>query len=161
MTSPRFHAVRLARLLAAVACLTITGSMRLDAAPKPATAPSTNEVVAAQSIFVIPTSPQEGRDPFYPRSTRIYAAQVVAVPTNQTTAVAAPVSLDLRLNGISGTAAQPLAIINNRTFGVGEQGEVITTTGRAHIRCLEIRKDTVIVQAPGETKILRLRPAMN
>jgi hypothetical protein len=157
MRIPRFDAVRKTSFLA-VTYLAVAALPRLDAAPKPAPAPATNEIVVARSIFVIPTARPEGCDPFYPRSNRVYTSgQAAPVATNQTTTVSTPVSVELHLNGISGTAAHPLAIINYRTFGIGEQGEVVTGTGRVHIRCLEIRKDTVIVQAPGETKVLHLR----
>jgi hypothetical protein len=156
MKFPRFDAVRKTSFLA-VTYLAIAALPRLNAAPKPAPAPATNEIVVARSIFVMPTARPEGCDPFYPRSNRPYTSGQVLVATNQNTTAAAPVSVELRLNGISGTATHQLAIINNRTFGVGEQGDVVTATGRAHIRVLEIRKETVIVQTPGETKILHMR----
>jgi hypothetical protein len=64
----------------------------------------------------------------------------------------------LHLNGISGTVDRRLAIINNQTFQTNEEGEVPTNPGRARIRCVEIRADSVLVQVGGEQRVLRLRP---
>lgn len=129
-----------------------------SAAPNPKPAAPTNEMVISPSVFVLPTSPQEGKDPFYPRSMRPYAAYRVA-HTNPVV-VAAPILVDLHLNGISGTVTRPLAIINNRTFSIGEQAEVPTSTGRVTVRCLEIRNDTVIIQSQGENRVLHLRSGL-
>ncbi len=104
-----------------------------------------------QSVFVMPSSPQEGKDPFFPRSTRPYAS---AIKTNQQ---ATPAVVDLHLKGFSGAPEHPLAIINNRTFESGEEGDVITTAGRARIRCVEIQSDAVIIQFNGQRRVLHLR----
>jgi hypothetical protein len=110
-----------------------------------------------QSAFVIPTNPQEGKDPFFPRSTRLFASVVVKTNLQTTTAVA---TVELHLNGISGTADHRLAIINNQTFETNEEGDVPTNLGRAHIRCLEIKADSVLIQVGGEQRILRLRSGL-
>jgi len=125
-------------------------------APPPATtnaAPVEPEV--PKSVFIIPSAPQQGKDPFYPNSVRLFAS-VVITPTNQP----AVVTVELQLKALSGTANHRLAIINNRTFETGEEGEVATATGHAHIRCLEIKEDTVAVLVGGEQRILRLRPGI-
>lgn len=70
---------------------------------------------------------------------------------------AAAVSVELKLNGISGTTDHRLAIINNRTFEANEEGPVSTTLGPVRIRCLEIKPDSVLIQVGGEQRILRLR----
>ena len=80
------------------------------------------------------------------------------VRTNLQPTVAVAVTVDLKLNGISGTAARRLAIINNRTFEANEEGVVSTTSGPVRIRCLEIKDDSVLVQVGGEQRVLRLRP---
>ena len=109
--------------------------------------------VIPQSVFVIPLTPQEGRDPFFPRSMRLF--NDVLVKTNlQPVAV---VSVELKLNGISGTADNRLAIINNRTFGIGEEGEVMSNVGRVRIICKDIKADSVRVLVSNEERILRLR----
>jgi hypothetical protein len=105
-----------------------------------------------QSIFVMPTAPREGKDPFFPRSTRPYTTRVIV--TNQT---AMPVIADLRLDGISGTPEHRLAIINYKTFDTGEDGDVNTNAGRMRIRCIEIGADSAIIQIGGERRVLHLR----
>lgn len=141
------------------AALSALALVNLDAAPKPATPPPTEELLIPQSIFVMPTSPQEGRDPFFPRSNRPYMSAAV-LHTNVAPVVGsapAPTPADLHLKGVSGTAARPLAIINNRTFAVGEQGDVPTPTGRLRIRVVEIRRDGhVVVQTSSDIVVLSL-----
>ena len=113
------------------------------------------KVEIPKSVFIIPTTPQEGKDPFFPRSTRLYAS--VVIKSNSLPAAAAAVIVDLKLNGISGTSDHRLAIINNRTFGPNEEGAVSTALGPVRIRCLEIKADSVLVQVGGEQRVLRLR----
>jgi hypothetical protein len=108
-----------------------------------------------KSVFIIPTTPQEGKDPFFPLSTRLFSVPVVVTTNVHSTA---PVIIDLKLNGISGTADHRLAIINNHTFGADEEGVVSTPSGRVSIRCLEIKPDSVRVLVNGQERILRLRP---
>src|SRR5208283_4535836 len=107
--------------------------------PNRAASASTNALPAQlqipKSVFIIPNTPQEGKDPFFPLSMRIFTPTVV-VSTNVNATVA--VTIELKLNGISGTADHRLAIINNRTFQAGEEGIVSTTSGRVPVRCLEI-----------------------
>jgi hypothetical protein len=109
-----------------------------------------------QSVFVTPRTPAEGRDPFFPASTRPYNAP--GGPDghpNQPAAHAAPV--ELRLNGISGMPGHLLAIVNNRTFGVGDEGDIVSGNSRVHIRCLAIGNDSVSVQVGSERRELRIR----
>src|SRR5579863_7684243 len=70
------------------------------------------------SAFVLPGNPQEGRDPFYPESSRPYLA--AATTTNAT-----PVET-LMIRGFSGTSENRTVIINNHSFGVGDEGDVLT-----------------------------------
>ena len=131
-------------------------------APSKALPAATNAAPAQpeipQSVFIIPTTPQEGKDPFFPRSMRLFASPVVK--TNLTPDVAVAIAADLRLNGISGTADHRLAIINNRTFESNEEAVVTSKSGpAARIRCLEIKTDSVVVQViGGERRVLSLRP---
>ena len=122
------------------------------AAPAPTNAlPAQLEI--PKSVFSIPATPQEGKDPFFPLSTRLYASAVVKTNGHST----APVTVDLKLNGISGTAARRLAIINNRTFEANEEGTVSTPSGPVPIRCLEIKDDSARVLVNGQERTLRLR----
>ena len=86
---------------------------------------------------------------------RLYSDVVVRTNLQPTTAV---VAVELKLNGISGTANHRLAIINNRTFEVGEEGEVVSSVGHVHIICKDIKTDSVRVLISGEERIVRLRP---
>lgn len=107
-----------------------------------------------QSVFVIPKKATEGKDPFFPGSTRVQNVNVEVKPKGPT-----PVVIELSLKGISGTAAEPLAIINTTTFTTGEENEVITEGGRMRVRCVEINitAGTVLVQVGGQRRELRLQ----
>ena len=110
-----------------------------------------------QSVFIIPTNPQEGKDPFFPRSMRLFNDVVVKTNLQSTAVAVAVIAVELKLNGISGTADHRLAIINNRTFEIGEEGEVISNGSRVHIICKDIKADSVRILVSGEERILRLR----
>jgi hypothetical protein len=91
------------------------------------------------SVFVLPSNPHEGRDPFYPESSRPYtsapaATNVVVIDT-------------LVIRGSSGTADNRIVIINNHSFGVGDEGDVSTPAGRVHLRCLAIKANSVVIEA--------------
>ncbi len=118
-------------------------------------APAAGQTEIPKSVFIIPATPQEGKDPFFPQSTRMRKAVVFTTTTTTKTPVAAAV--DLELKGISGTVGHRLAIINNRTFESGEEGDVNCTSGRVRIVCREIKADAVLVWVNGVERILRLR----
>lgn len=128
--------------------------------PKPAPAAPTPapEPIQTQAIFINPTSKKEGVDPFFPKSERPYLS---AHPIKQTTQ---PVSVtaDLRLGGISGSQDHRLAIINNKTFEIGEEGDVTSNSDKVRIRCLEIKSESVIVQfvSGGVRRELHLRKGL-
>jgi hypothetical protein len=105
-------------------------------------------VVPAHSTFVVPTNIHEGRDPFFPESTRPYEAAVAANKTVEITTLA--------VKGISGPPGHRLVIINNHTFGVGDEGDVLTSSGRVHIRCTEVRADGVTIEINGQRHELHL-----
>jgi hypothetical protein len=120
----------------------------------PATAVRTetasSEVEIPRSVFVIPATPEEGRDPFFPNSNRLSAG-------TRTTKLAAPVpaEVSLVLNGLSGTPEHRLAIINYQTFAEGDEAEVTTRSGRVRVRCVEIKGETVVVEVAGARRELR------
>ena len=93
-----------------------------------------------------------GKDPFYPGSARLQAK----VPVARTNQVAAVVP-EVKINGFSGNAARPLVIINNLTFGEGDEQMVTTAAGRAKVRCLAIRMEDQVV----EIEINGLRRVLN
>ena len=110
------------------------------------------------SVFVMPTTREEGKDPFFPRSARPYGPGPVKPSTTKEPPVM-PV-VELKLNGISGTVEHRLAIINGRTFDAGEEGEVRSGAARVRIRVVEIKADYVIVMAAGQEQVLRLRTGL-
>ena len=99
--------------------------------------------LAPRSIFLQPASPKEGRDPFFPSSQRPYTSAVV--PTTSTKDLSM-----LMLQGMSGSPTHRLVIINNVTFAVGDDAEVITSQGRIRIRCVQITGNAVMIEANGE-----------
>ncbi len=116
------------------------------------------EPVIAQSVFVMPSNPQEGRDPFFPRSMHPYASAALIRP-NQTNAPQAVIT-DVHLNGTSGGAGKPLAIINNKTFEIGEEGDIVCNGSHVRIRCLDIKADTAVIQIGAERRVLRMRAGL-
>jgi hypothetical protein len=123
---------------------------------KPApSAPAPADPIQTQAVFVNPRNPQEGRDPFFPRSTLPYTRYNPQVTTNR----AVSVSADLKLSGISGSSEHRLAIINNKTFEINEEGDVISGSDKVRIRCLEIKPESVIIQfvAGGLRREIHLR----
>lgn len=121
------------------------------ATPAAATPASTEAPALPLSTFAVPRKVTEGRDPFFPNSSRVYGESTA---TNRAPTVVA----DLVLKGISGTTEQPLAIINSTTFTAGESNEVILKNGRMRIQCVEINMSagTVLLQVGAERRELRL-----
>jgi hypothetical protein len=120
-------------------------SKRAEARPNPAP----QEVPVPKSVFVVPTQRGEGTDPFFPKSTGMPAP----TPKVSTTSVFS----ELVLKGFSGTTQQRLAIINNHTFAAGEETDLHIGSGRVHVRCLEVRTDSVVIEIDGERREMRLR----
>jgi hypothetical protein len=132
---------------AMAAGLSVALVMVLPAAAAPAAQPVAPEVVS-RSVFVIPANPKEGRDPFFPNSNRPYESAQASQPH-----VGDVTSLVLK--GISGPPDRRLAIINNRTFGVGDEQDLATPQGRIHIRCVEIKDSSVVIESAGQRHELK------
>jgi hypothetical protein len=146
---PRIHLIQ--SLLTASLALAAGMPLSLRAAPPAQTAKP--EPPPAVSTFAIPASTPEGRDPFFPDSTRVYAGN----PKNQKSQ--APVLTGLALKSIMGAPPHIFAIINNHTFAVGDDGDVITQSGvRLHISCTDInlQAGTVTVEGGGMREVLHL-----
>jgi hypothetical protein len=120
--------------------------MALPAAAAPAAQPVAPEVVS-RSVFITPANPREGRDPFFPDSNRPYENMQ---PTNQVHEPHIGDITALVLKGISGPSDHRLAIINNHTFGVGDEQDLTTPQGRIHIRLVEIKDNSVMIESAGE-----------
>lgn len=117
-------------------------------------APAASEPAApVRSLFQFPTGPQDGKDPFFPRSSRPWSSVNPSTKTGPT----APV-VELFLNGISGTDEKPLCVINNVTFGPSDDRDVFINGRRIRIRCIEINRaeGRVVVQIGSEQRVLRL-----
>lgn len=110
--------------------------------------------VIAKSEFTLPRKMTEGRDPFFPNSSRPYASEIVAKPMGDS---ALP-EHEFSLKGISGSAERPLAIINNTTFTTGEENDVIIKGKRVKIRCVEINMvaGTILFEYGGSRRQLKL-----
>jgi len=128
--------------VAALLLLPLAGS----AAPSKSTNAAPQDI---KSIFVMPNSPKDGRDPFFPNATSLYQSAASPVPT------ARPMPLEtLKLVGILGNS---LANINGVTFAVGETQEVKTSSGSISVRLLQIkaRDESVVIEANGLRRELR------
>jgi hypothetical protein len=148
------------RSLRSISTMLLAGTCLSAAATSPGgpvTAPAgTNAAPAAaaipQSVFVIPTSREEGRDPFFPKSDRVLGG---GEPVKGN-APAAPV-FTVVLNGLSGPEGHRLAMINGRTLAEGEDSDFATASGHTHVRCLAIHADSVLVEVAGERRELHFR----
>lgn len=146
---PRIH---IFRKLTTAALLVVSGAWSLPAAPAaPAAPPAKTEI--PRSFFIYPTSPAEGKDPFFPKSTRPYDNNPEKPATH------ASVS-DLAFQGVVPSGTSVVAIINNRTFAPGDEGEVKTKSGeRLTIHCVSIDAVavTVTIELNGATNVLHFQ----
>lgn len=103
---------------------------------------------SSQSTFVMPKSPAQGRDPFYPNATSLYQTEVAPTRVKPDTGLSS-----LKLNGILGS---DLAQINNVTLQVGETEEIKTPTGTVAVHLLEIHAaaETVVIEVSGQRRTL-------
>jgi hypothetical protein len=154
-TSTTFKAARrAARLCVAGTFLTMAAATAWAAPKKPASTPPTPqpvaEVVIPKSVFV--DRPDFGRDPFFPKSTR----RGQAAPTNP---VVQPVGNfdSLALKGISVNNEKRLAIINVKTFEVGEEGDVRVNGQPVRVKVTEIRERSAVITVNGVSKELFLK----
>jgi hypothetical protein len=114
------------------------------AAAAPVVAPNATPQ-SVRSVFILPANPKEGRDPFFPSSSRPYQSQMPVASS------AATDLSSLVMQGITGPPGHRLAIINNVTFGVGDDAMVRTPQGgRIQIHCLEINADSAVIEADGQ-----------
>jgi hypothetical protein len=133
----------------------------IDAAKTPAkpagsTRPSTaasEPVSIPQSVFTIPATLKEGRDPFFPNSKPEMPA-IVPKPGMDWDAAT------FVLNGIT-SPPRRTAMINGRTFEVGEEGEVRLPSGsKVLIKCVEIGNSTAAIMVGGQRRELKMREGL-
>src|SRR6185503_17563718 len=107
-----------------------------------------------RSEFSIPTNKHQGRDPFFPDCDCGTKAVTIVDPNLKVPAIS------LVYNGRSGTAEKPLAMINGKTFALGEgPQDVPTQSGAAKVpvRLVEIKEKSVVVEVSGKQQELFLR----
>jgi hypothetical protein len=145
------------KLAATLLLLVAAGLLSLPAAP-PAAPVAKPEI--PKSVFTVPANSNEGRDPFFPNSTRVYEQQEAKSHVNESPVTA------LQVKSIMGAAPRYFAIIGTKdysggahTFGVGEDGDVITRDGRRlTIRCTKITPSSVMVEVNGQPIPLAFSP---
>lgn len=124
-------------ILFAFLCL---GSARAQTPTAPKVDPAPGQNSAYISVFN--ANPGYGRDPFFPRSSRLHGRPVIKtndpLPTGE-------LPSGMVLNGLSGTKDQPLAIINNRTFGEGEEAEIRIGLGLYRVKVVKIKERSIMV----------------
>ena len=125
--------------LAAAGVPAVFGDLSKTAPAKPA---------PARSVFLMPASTREGRDPFFPESTRPFEEAAPA------TKRAEPVILTVK--GLSFEHGHPMVIINNHTFAVGDEGDVLAGGKRVHLRLAEIQASTAVIEVNGARRELRI-----
>ena len=111
------------------------------------------EIPIPISHFAMPSEKGSGKDPFYPDSTRFQPA----VPTQSKAGKPVVVVAEVKINGFSGTPEKPFVILNNVTFGTGDEQKVPVGNSRLNVRCLEIRvaDQIAIIEVNGERRELR------
>ncbi len=107
----------------------------------------------ARSTFTMPKQISEGRDPFYPESTRVFQAVMLESPNRSKIEVSS-----LSVKGYYRDAKGAYVIINNHTFTVGDEGDVLTTGGRIHLKCVDVLANAVVIEFNGSMHQLPINP---
>lgn len=103
-------------------------------------APAELEVpVAVFDLTILPT-----KDPFFPLSTR----KPVPDATNAAPAFSAS---SFVLKALDGPANSRLAMINNRTFAVGDSNMLTTPSGKIGVRVLQIKDASVVLRIDSQS----------
>ena len=71
-------------------------------------------------------------------------------------AILTPVPDTLLLRGLSGPAQRRLALINDCTLALNEEGRVRVGTSNVTVRCLAISNDAVVIRVNGAAEVTRL-----
>lgn len=159
--SSRTFAPSSARVLAIVGAALLTA--RLAVAAEVPTDPATrsgdgaaNSLLAVEvPLAVFDNIPTQGKDPFFPSSTRRAPVIKAVIPLTPTTS--ANTGSQLTLRGISGPPAKRIALINNLTFVAGEEGKVRVPTGLLKVRVIEVKDSSATIQIEGENSLRELR----
>ena len=131
--------------------LVVSATAVLAEAGKPAPAPApVLRPGQVRSTFTMPTKFSEGRDPFYPESTRVFQA-IMAETSSHTVEISS-----LAVKGYYRDAKGAFVIINNHTFTVGDEGDVLTAAGRIHLKCVDVLPSAVVIEFNGSLHQLPL-----
>ena len=161
-TTPQFRWILCSATVAsfALSAWPLAAAAKTNAAANVSASAELQPVAIPQSDFTVPKVPKEGRDPFFPDSLRMFGT--TAIRTNATPSVASYL-----LKGLAGPAGARFATISTAGPGgtsqsvdlaIGEEREIVTSTGRVKVRCLEIKEELVVIEAGGVRRELRLRP---
>jgi len=99
-----------------------------------------------------------GKDPFFPKSHR---RELTPVKATDVVLKEGELPAGMVLKGLSGTKDKPLAIINNKTFGEGEEGEVRVINLLYRVKVVEIKERSIMISVngtPPRELALRLGP---
>ena len=135
-------------VLLSIKSVAAPGARTPAATPAAAAAAAPQEPQQFKSVFV--DRPNFGRDPFFPNSPRRgkLVQDVVVEPTANFN--------NIVLKGISGSAEKRLAILNNKTFAAGEDGELRIGGHPTKIKIVEVREKSVVISINGVTRELFL-----
>src|SRR5260221_3545623 len=123
--------------------------------------PHLDEVVSTKSAFT--DDPRFGKDPFFPKSKRRVAVEVVArISATPDASAFNQVIGSVVLKGISGVAGRRLALLNTKTLATGEEADFKVNNQLVKIKCVEVREKSVVIGLEGstETKEIHLRSRM-
>jgi hypothetical protein len=108
---------------------------------------ASTELPVPLSVFDLAAKPT--KDPFFPLSTR------QPMPTATNSAPAFSIA-EFTLKGLSGTAHNRLALVNNRTLGEGEDTELTTASGKIKIQCVEIKDSSVVIRVGPHREVMEI-----
>ncbi len=151
MNSALTGAVAIAALVCLPSCKPAARALPPVPKPKPAATalatnapmPQTNAPERFMSVFNDMLPPDQGKDPFYPSSTR--RLKVITPPTQPNVVLHTEPLLVLK-----GTIKGRSAIINSAELELGEERGVRVLNGRVAVKLLEVGDDYAIVAVAGE-----------
>jgi hypothetical protein len=101
-----------------------------------------------RSTFTLPTNQHEGRDPFWPESTRVWDSTIAVAHAAEPTT--------LKVDGYSIVNGRPIVIINKVSFLAGDEADLPSPSGgHTHVHCIDIQSDHVIVEVNGMRREIR------
>lgn len=110
------------------------------------------------SFFSDPTESGFGKDPFYPKSTRLTRSKVTKTEDDVPPPPDFPTELVLK--GVSFVGGKKLAIINNQTVAEQEEFSIRIAGKQVKGQCVEIKEKSAVLKVNGVTKEVPLRPGV-